>query len=76
MDATQYRLNAERVLFVSDGISGGRTWFTAWRKPSGSSRRFITPHLPQRKTRDEAQADLDRFALARRLKAVEVTNGR
>jgi len=51
-----------RILFVSDGISGGRSWATYYRKPSGSLARLKTPRLPLRASRAEAQADLDEYA--------------
>lgn len=51
-----------RILFVHDGISDGRTFATFWRPRPWTLRRFKSPHLPLRKTREEAQADLDRYA--------------
>lgn len=50
------------VVFVSDGISRGRSWGTFYRLPSGSLRRLVRKSLPMRVTRDEAQADLDAYA--------------
>jgi hypothetical protein len=47
-----------RVLFVSDGISGGKTWGTYYRKPSGSLKRLVSKHLPLRTSRAAAEADL------------------
>ncbi len=45
-------------LFVSDGISDGRTYATYRRKPSGSLQRVRSPGLPERATRAEAELDL------------------
>ncbi len=49
---------AERELFVSDGISGGTSWATYRRGPSGSLQRVKSPALPLRATRQEAEHDL------------------
>lgn len=57
----------DRVLFVC-GITSSQTWFTGYRKPSGGVRRFRSPSLPVRTSRDEAQADLERFARERGLR--------
>jgi len=65
--ATSYRDFQDRILFVSDGISHGTTWMTVYQKPSGALKRVVSKFLPLRKTREEAQADLDRFAKARGL---------
>jgi ParB/RepB/Spo0J family partition protein len=56
-----------RALFVSDGISQGKSWATYWRKASGSLARLRSPNLPERVTREEAQDDLDTWAEARGL---------
>lgn len=64
-----------RVLFVSDGISRGRTWFTAYRLRTGGRQRFKSPVLPLRQTREEAQADLDAHARTHGLESVEVYDG-
>jgi len=40
MRGDQYRAPDGRVMFVSSGISGGRTWGTYWRKPTGSLKRY------------------------------------
>lgn len=45
--------------FVSDGLSRGEYWFTARRQANGSVRRVVSPYLPIRKTREEAQQDLE-----------------
>ncbi len=44
---------------VSDGLSKGKTWATYERKPNGVLRRVVSRYLPARKTREEAEADLD-----------------
>lgn len=63
----QYFNRQGRIIFVSDGISGSRAWFTCFRKSSGSLKRVVTPALPERWNRDDAQADLDAFAQTHRL---------
>jgi len=57
-----------RILFVSDGISGGTCWCTYWRKPNGSLARLKTPRLPLRSTWAGAQADLDEYACKHKLR--------
>lgn len=47
--------------FVSDGISHGETWMTCVRTPRGSLRRVVSPALPLRATREEAEQDLLRW---------------
>jgi hypothetical protein len=59
-----------RELFVSDGIGGGKAFFTCYRRPTGSLKRYVSPELAVRPTEAEAQADLDRFARKRRLEAL------
>jgi ParB/RepB/Spo0J family partition protein len=58
-DPRTYLDDQGRELFVSDGISGGRTWGTYRRKPTGSLERVTSSALPLRPTRDRAQRDLD-----------------
>jgi hypothetical protein len=55
--------------FVSDGISRGRTWATYRRRKSGSLQRVVSPALPLRGTREEAEQDLRKW-LERRLGVV------
>lgn len=70
-----YVLDDGRVLFVTAGISRGiipelRRWFTCYMHRGGAEwglRRFKSPALPYRDTREEAQADLDRYAKKRGL---------
>ncbi len=66
-----YLTNDGRELFVTDGISGGRAWFTGYRAETGSTRRFKSPVLQCRKTREEAQADLDSYAKQKGLRAAK-----
>ncbi len=65
----KYLMADGRELFVTDGFSEGRTWFTAYKAPTGSTRRYKSPDLPCRRTREEAQADLDSYARKKGLKA-------
>lgn len=51
-----------RVLFVADGISGGKWWATYYRKPSGSLKRLASKFLPLRESRLAAEADLRLWA--------------
>ena len=67
MNQTFYLDADGRSLFVSDGISSGRSWGTFYRKPSGSLARVKSPKLPMRPTASEAQADLDIYAITHRL---------
>jgi len=63
-----YRDQQGRILFVSDGISCGKLWTTFYRKPNGSLKRYKSPRLlPLRRTRIQAQRDLDAFAILRNL---------
>ena len=50
------------VLYVSDGISNGATWFTAYRMLNGSERRLKRLALPCRTTAEEAEDDLREYA--------------
>jgi hypothetical protein len=58
----------DRRLFVDDGISDGKWFATFYRKPNGSLKRFVSPYLPERATRAQAQTDLDAYARERDLK--------
>ena len=60
------------VLFVSDGISNGRSWFTCYRKSTGSRARYKSPRLPERALRRDAVRDLIAVAQANGWKAAEV----
>lgn len=55
-----------RILFVHDGISNGRWWATYYRLPNGSLKRYVSPHLPSRTNKADAQDNLDRYARRRR----------
>jgi hypothetical protein len=57
-----YRDPKGRVLFVHDGISGGRWWATYWRPKAWTLRRLKSPKLPLRRTRAEALSDLNQYA--------------
>lgn len=58
---TSYRDKKGRILFVSSGISDGISWMTVYHKPNDiSTKRLVSPALPIRKTREEAEADLER----------------
>ena len=48
-------------MFVSDGISNGRWWATFRRTGTGSLARVVNRWLPERDTREEAEADLRRY---------------
>jgi ribosomal protein L13 len=57
-----YRDKTGRVLFVSDGISDGRSWGVFYRKPSGGLKRVVSKYLPMVATRQEAQRNLNLYA--------------
>jgi hypothetical protein len=59
------------VLFVSDGISGGKLWATYFCKLNGSLARVKSSHLKLQKTREQAQEDLDTYARRNHLEPVE-----
>lgn len=67
-EPTQYRHSQGWILFVSSGISDGEDWMTVYVKPGkdgryrSGSHRLKSPALPLRGTREDAQADLDRYA--------------
>lgn len=54
-----------RILFVTEGIGRPSIWFTAWRTPTGRRRRFTSPSLPPRPSREQAQHDLEEYAAKR-----------
>jgi hypothetical protein len=60
---TAYIANDGRILFIHDGISDGKTWATYYRKSPTHRKRLISPALPLRETREQAQADLDGYAV-------------
>lgn len=62
-----------RVLYVSPALTNGTTWMTVYSKDNGSLKRVKSKWLPLRETREEAQADLGRYAEGRGLG--EVRNG-
>jgi hypothetical protein len=71
----QYADKHGRTLFVAAGL-GGKTFMTFHRSPTGNLKRFVAfgNALPPRNTRAAAQRDLDAYAEARGLRAVEVAS--
>lgn len=65
-----YFLSDGRELYVTDGFSKGRTWFTDYTAKTGSTRRFKSPVLQCRKTREEAQEDIVDEVCAELIRAV------
>lgn len=63
-----YQDDAGFVYFVGDGISMGTSWMTLKTKDRISTHRVKSPYLPVRKTRGEAQHDLDAWAKAHALR--------
>jgi hypothetical protein len=57
-----------RILFVDTGI--GTKWSTYYRKGSGSLKRFVTKHLPNRDTMQDAEIDLAAWAKTHNAKPV------
>lgn len=67
-----YRDFQGRTLFVSSGI-GGDKWMTVYRKPGSiGTHRVKSKLLPLKDSREEAQADLDRYAEQRCMEEVSV----
>lgn len=66
----RYRDPLGRELFVADGISRGSLWSTYHRSESGTLHRLKSKNLPERTDREQAQADLDRYAAKSRLAAI------
>lgn len=69
----KYRHADGRVLFVDGG--GSEPYMTIYLKPWKSGQgyrrcRFVVKMLPLRRTREEAQADLDDFAQQRGMEVV------
>lgn len=55
------------LVFVSSGISKGDKWMTVrQKKPTSGTHRIKSPKLPVRDTREEAQLDLDAYALSKK----------
>ena len=64
--AKMYRDVKDCLVFVSSGISGGAVWMTVrQKKPGAGTHRVKSPRLPLRETPEQAQQDLDAYALAR-----------
>lgn len=58
---TEYIDHMGKIVMVSQGI--GELWFTCRVKKSGSLQRIKSKFLPERDTEEEAQLDLDKYAL-------------
>ena len=58
----QYIDDMGKVIKVSSGISSGKCWMAFRVKKSGALQRIKSKKLPERKTREEAQKDLDVYA--------------
>lgn len=61
---TNYQDDEKRIYFVGTGLSGGIDWMTLRKKGTAKmgSHRVKSPNLPIRKTKEEAQNDLDKWA--------------
>ncbi len=68
---TKYLCDKGCIIKVSPGITGGTQWMTCRVKPSGSLQRVKSKYLPLRSTREEAQRDLDAYALMNCLKILQ-----
>ena len=66
-----YKDKEEVVLFVSEGIGNG-AWGTFYRKANGSLKRLQRSALLMRDTFEQAQRDLDDFALQHELETAEM----
>ena len=64
----KYRDHKERKLFVSSGISEGSQWGTFYQKPNGTLKRVKSKYLPMCLFKQDAQTDLDRYAIRKGLK--------
>ena len=63
----QYYDDNGALVSVSCGISRGDKWMSVRQKtPRAGTHRITSPQLPVRATRDEAQNDLDAYAIARK----------
>lgn len=63
----QYYDDDGALVSVTCGISGGDKWMTVrQRKPTAGTHRIKSPKLPVRDTRDEAQKDLDAYAITKK----------
>lgn len=60
-----YHRGTGKILEVAQSFND--MWIVATRKPNGSLQRFKSRACPPCRDRDECQANLDAFALARRL---------
>lgn len=66
MKTTRYRDDSGYLVFVSSGISGGAVWMTVrQKKPHAGTHRIVSPRLPLRSTPEEAQRDLDAYAMSK-----------
>lgn len=64
----RYRYGA-KILEVLPGLGG--CWIVGWRTDLVVTHRFRSKHLPIRRSREEAQRDLDSWAFDRGLEALE-----
>jgi hypothetical protein len=64
MSETTYTTASGKVLLVCAGL-GGDTFAAYERKPNGALKRLVSPALPVRKTRDEAQRDFEAWVIDR-----------
>lgn len=62
-------------LFISSGISKGDAWGTFYKKPSGTLKRVKSKYLPMCLFKQDAQADLDRYAIRKELKGLKGLKG-
>jgi len=66
--AMHYLDTKGRILGVSSGISNGAVWLTVYRTPGKSGKhRVVSSALSERKDRNLAQADLDKYAVKKKL---------
>jgi hypothetical protein len=65
-----YRNDKGADVFVPSGISGGKRWITVYCYNGKGTHRIVSKNLPERKTFDEAQTDLNRYAKVKGWKCV------
>ena len=66
MTQKRYKLPDGRIIFASAGL-GQDVFMSCTRRESGSLQRFKSKSLPLRNSLQEAQADLDAYAKAKKL---------
>jgi hypothetical protein len=67
---TKYIDECGREIFVASGLSGDM-YGTFWRAPAGGLHRVVSPAMPMVRTRNTAQANLDKWAAKNKLEKVE-----